>query len=91
MSTGFTEDGTCKLLPPLAKFPEFFVNYVRELSAAPGSHRASNPKYKHQLEVVRLPTRPKIKMSEYYKIEGDSWLTEVLKHQKEVMEDTVWW
>ena len=45
MSTGFKEDGTtCKLLPPSAKFPELFVNYVGELTAAPGSCRASNPK-----------------------------------------------
>ena len=67
MSTGFKEDGTtCKLLPLSAKFPEFFVNYVGELSAAPGSHGASNPKNKLPLEVGKLPTRPKVKISQDY-------------------------
>ena len=82
MSTGFKEDGTtCKLLLTSAEFLEF-VNYVGELSAAPGSRRATNPKNRQPLEVGNLPTRPKVKISDYYKIAGVSWLIEAPKHRR---------
>ena len=65
MSAAFKEDGTTyKHLPPSAKFPGLFDNYVGELTAAPASHRASNPKKEISLEVGKLPTRPKVKISE---------------------------
>ena len=63
---------------------------MRELSGAPGSHRASNSKNKQPLEGGKIPTTPKVKISEYYMIAGGSWLTEAPKHHKEVMEETVY-
>ena len=47
MSTGKKADGSeCRILPPSERFPQQFDDYLAEISAAPGSHRASNPKNK---------------------------------------------
>jgi hypothetical protein len=91
MSTGVRDDGTaCKLLPPSSNFPDLFDDWVRELSAAPGSHRAENPKNNQPLEVGKLPARPRVKLAEHYEVAGKPWLTTAPKHSKTLMEDTIY-
>jgi hypothetical protein len=71
-----------KRLPPSAMFEAKFDEFVGELSAAEGSHRAKSSKRK-PCEVGKLPSRLKPKM-QFYEIGDCPWLNEAPACQKRI-------
>lgn len=84
VSTIASESSNSKMfLPPAENFEQQFQAYVDELAARPGSFRSQNTSNNLKLPRGKLPTRPKVKVDDWYKIPSRPWPTSAVDCQTE--------
>jgi hypothetical protein len=73
-----------KRLPPSKKFGQKFQEFVSELGAKDGSHRAKSAKVRTPYDVGHMPSRKKVKMS-FYDIAECPWPSKAPPYQQSML------